>query len=414
MVKVCDAIMGSGKTSSVIAYINAHPEKRFLYITPYLPEAARIKGACPNADFVEPSDKIPEYNFSKATHTLALIAEGRNVVSTHQAAMYYTEDTIQQLKDKKYTIIIDEEVTILQKDNNISIGDINLMEDIGYIKMNNKNEYVLTDKAKGYNGMMMSHIMRLMSSRPLVFLGDKQKAESYYWIFSEKLFFALDDVIVLTYLFENSEMEAFLRMNNIPYKYIGIRRTKDGGYEFSDHQEYIPEYVSNLDNMVEIEMNERMNEIGKNRAALSMNWYKTNKDGNVDQLRKNLYNYFRCRSGSKSVLDRMCGTYRRYWGKIRAKGYWNSNVSFAQKATNEYRNRTVLAYPVNIFANGDIVTFYSEHGQKFDNDRYALATMVQWIWRSAIRDGKPIKLYVPSRRMRGLLTDWIKETKGAN
>ena len=65
MVRVCDAIMGSGKTSATIGYINAHPEKKFLYITPYLPEAERIKNNCPQADFVEPSDRIPEFLFSK-------------------------------------------------------------------------------------------------------------------------------------------------------------------------------------------------------------------------------------------------------------------------------------------------------------------------------------------------------------
>ena len=73
MVRVCDAIMGSGKTSATIGYINAHPEKKFLYITPYLPEAERIKNNCPQADFVEPSDRIPEFLFSKAMHTLGLI-----------------------------------------------------------------------------------------------------------------------------------------------------------------------------------------------------------------------------------------------------------------------------------------------------------------------------------------------------
>ena len=45
-----------------------------------------------------------------------------------------------------------------------------------------------------------------------------------------------------------------------------------------------------------------------------------------------------------------------------------------------------------------------------DQDGYALSEMLQWIWRSAIRDGKEINLYIPSKRMRTLLTDWIDET----
>jgi hypothetical protein len=33
--------------------------------------------------------------------------------------------------------------------------------------------------------------------------------------------------------------------------------------------------------------------------------------------------------------------------------------------------------------------------------------MIQWIWRSAIRDGEEVYLYIPSKRMRTLLTDWM-------
>ena len=40
----------------------------------------------------------------------------------------------------------------------------------------------------------------------------------------------------------------------------------------------------------------------------------------------------------------------------------------------------------------------------------ALSEMLQWVWRSAIRDDKPINLYIPSRRMRELLIDWINTT----
>jgi len=35
--------------------------------------------------------------------------------------------------------------------------------------------------------------------------------------------------------------------------------------------------------------------------------------------------------------------------------------------------------------------------------------MIQWIWRSAIRDGKEIWVYIPSRRMRELLKKWLLE-----
>ena len=42
-----------------------------------------------------------------------------------------------------------------------------------------------------------------------------------------------------------------------------------------------------------------------------------------------------------------------------------------------------------------------------EENEYALGEMIQWIWRSAIRDGKEIWIYVPSRRMRELLKQWL-------
>ena len=63
MVKVCDCIMGTGKTSASIAYMNEHKDQKYVFITPYLDEAARIKNGCPSLRFVEPSDKLKQYNF---------------------------------------------------------------------------------------------------------------------------------------------------------------------------------------------------------------------------------------------------------------------------------------------------------------------------------------------------------------
>lgn len=34
--------------------------------------------------------------------------------------------------------------------------------------------------------------------------------------------------------------------------------------------------------------------------------------------------------------------------------------------------------------------------------------MVQWIWRSRIRKGENINIYIPSIRMRKLLDAWMK------
>ena len=49
---------------------------------------------------------------------------------------------------------------------------------------------------------------------------------------------------------------------------------------------------------------------------------------------------------------------------------------------------------------------------KVFKDLYALSEMVQWIWRTRVRRGDSVHVYIPSKRMRGLLQAWL--TLGAS
>lgn len=65
-----------------------------------------------------------------------------------------------------------------------------------------------------------------------------------------------------------------------------------------------------------------------------------------------------------------------------------------------------MAYLVNVFMNPFEYNFFVAQGVQPDQDGYALSVMVQWLWRSAIREGKDIEVYIPSERMRDLLIAW--------
>ena len=43
-----------------------------------------------------------------------------------------------------------------------------------------------------------------------------------------------------------------------------------------------------------------------------------------------------------------------------------------------------------------------------DENLYALSCLIQWIFRSRIRDGEKIEVYIPNLRMRSLLIDWLE------
>lgn len=82
-------------------------------------------------------------------------------------------------------------------------------------------------------------------------------------------------------------------------------------------------------------------------------------------------------------------------------------LSCNTKATNQYSDRHLCLYMVNRFLQPQIADFYKKRGQPIDEDVFALSEMIQWIWRSAIRKGEPITVYIPSRRMRELFLDWL-------
>ena len=77
------------------------------------------------------------------------------------------------------------------------------------------------------------------------------------------------------------------------------------------------------------------------------------------------------------------------------------------RATNEYRDRTVVAYTINKYFNPVVKNFFTANGIEVDEDGFATSEMLQFIWRSGIRDGKHITIYIPSSRMRGLLQQWL-------
>ena len=52
--------------------------------------------------------------------------------------------------------------------------------------------------------------------------------------------------------------------------------------------------------------------------------------------------------------------------------------------------------------------FFISKRIEVNEDMFALSELLQWIWRSCIRDGQPINLYIPSKRMRTLLKDYLE------
>lgn len=405
MIKVCDAIMGTGKSSAAINYMNANPDRKFIYITPYLDEVKRVSDACSGLEMYEPK-RISRCSGSKTLHTAELIHDGKSIVTTHQAFRAYPRELLDDIRNLHYTLIIDENVDVLDSVE-IDPADMKMAVNSGLIT---KTEDGVYQKVGEYTGSAFSDLFRMLKNRDIIGVEKNESESFYYWHFPPDLITAFDDVFILTYLFEGQSLCYFLNMHSLPYQMIGIARTDDG-FVFSDTERYVPEYVKTLSDKLHILENEKMNDIGFERTDLSMSWFSKNKAGR-ETLRKNIANFFINITDSSSAT-RMWSTYAEYKYDLRGKGYSTGFVSFNTKATNQYRNKTALAYCVNLYMNVGQKLLYHHRGIEVNEDAYALSIMVQWIWRSAIRDGKDVYLYIPSSRMRTILQNWINNlTKG--
>lgn len=382
--------------------MNEHADQRFIYITPYLSESNRIKRSCPNLHFIEPSNKIKKFDFKKSLHTAALIKEGRNITTTHQAFKGYTPSVLEDIKARGYTLIIDENVDVLETFN-FHLSDLQMAVDAGYISEQNG---IYSIKNDHYDGHALADLFTLLRSRELIRISDSADNNLFYWALPPELITSFNDVFILTYMFEGQSLHHFLQIYRIPYTYIGIERTEDGGYRFGQCPGYVPDYVNHLGDKLHILDSAKLNGIGKDYHALSMNWFKNHED-DVQQLKRNVSNYYNNIWRDIPADRKLWGAYNGAYSQVKGKGYSKSFLTFNAKAMNNYRDKDCLVYIANLFMNVNEKKFYQMHGIEVDEDAYALSIMVQWIWRSAIRDGSEVYLYIPSRRMRELLINWI-------
>lgn len=405
VVKVCDAIMGSGKTSSTINLLKDNPEKHFIYITPYLTEVDRIVDAIP---WARQPEQEPRFKRSKLASVLDMIGKVDVIITTHAGYRMWTQEYIEKIRSYGYTLIMDETVNVLAKAS-IGSNDIEALHATGAIEKIDEDSYVATG-TYNYDGSSLDSVYSYFECNDVATTDDiSEGGNVYFWTMPRRAIDAFEEVYILTYMFEGQDLKYYLDLNSIPYKKIGISHDGDE-YRFCDEPDYVPPYVKSLGSKIHIHWDKKLNSIGDSRRALSKNWFERSSE-NTEDCKNNLYNYMRNVMNAKKA-DIMWSTYKQFEKKLRGNGFKNNFVAFNIRATNQYKDRTVLGYCVNIYQNPAIMKYYNRHGIDFDQDKYALSTMVQWVWRSAIRDGNDIWLYVPSRRMRMLFTEWIESLSG--
>lgn len=392
-ITVVDARMGRGKSSAAIRYMNQHKgSKRFLYITPYLDEVDRI---CEQCDF----DQSDSDYMSKSTELKVHMRNGKNVAATHSLFYLMDKEALEIIKANHYSLIIDESIQVVER-LNITDKDFELI----LTQLTEENDDgVLQWKDAEYDG-------RFCDYKGIADTGSLRRLDSALLnVMNPDMLRAFDEVFMLTYLFDGQYQKAYLDYFGFDYHIVGIEQD-NRGFFFSDAPDAPPKI--DYKRLINIVDSRSMNKVGDGKFALSKSWFSRRgyDHRDIKSLRSNLKKYFQSipsgdantrlwtsfKDDQYKLIDRKTGRFR------------NNFLQVSARATNDFRNRTDIAYIANRFVDPNLTKFFLTKNITINTEYFALSEMLQWIWRSAIRDNKPINIYIPSSRMRELFIGWIE------
>lgn len=432
--------MGRGKSTWLIEHINLHPERRFLIVVPTVNDQRDREGNiiheseatryCKqiNAEVFEPQ-AAP----TKTESLRRAIVHRRNIVTSHALIQKIDTITMDLLSKSDYDLIIDESLSVIcdyqklnpnpKKSKKSRKDDIKALIKDKWILPDQNGVFVWNDKKDKdyfdgkYSGTWLS-VKNLCQMQSLMWLPKTDGSFSddvIIWRFPVRFFQLFENSYIATYLWNGSYQKMYFDMFGVSYTHtmlsdVGKLIPYDAQKELSARER--------LYNLMDI-YDGKLNDIGQStkadRSPFSKNWYEKNakisRRGNISPyfllLKANTENFFRHKAQSPAAAN-MYTTYKDYQKFIKGARYTKGYVPLNARGSNEWRHKTVLAYLVNRFPDIEIKHFFEGNNIKVNQDLFAVSEFLQWIFRSAIRDGKRIRLYIPSERMRTLLYKWSR------
>jgi hypothetical protein len=451
-VKVIDGICGSGKTTKTFDLINElstpsrysqRPDPKFIFVTPFLMECHRVAGSIPkdipveHADDYEgldhsgksekaedinleqrrgedrsvvfrenkPTDREfilpPKLEGSRLNGIYEAIYNYQDIVITHNAFKRFTKELIDLIASREsYILIVDEapavfeiaqpigkeELTTNDLKNLITYGNVILGDD-NLLSWQETEEIQHWDAFALHKKQMEEERLVLYSEEGRLTLFTRQHPQ---------IFKAVTETHVLTYLFNGSICKAYMDLYEIPYQVQHLQRNHGGPVNY---RELIQLYNPRA---------QRAWALGE--FSLSSSWYNRN-FSEMEFLKTALSNFFNNNRGIESdgrLWTVVQGQNKRNVRALEGAGYVKRFLAVNARATNVYRNVKAVAYLANIFLMPPIKNYFQAQGVEMDQDSYATGEMIQWIFRSAIRDDQPIHAFIPSPRMNRLLGEWME------
>jgi len=395
-VTIIDRPCGTGKTTELLRSFKS--DQRYLVVVPLLSEVRRViedAVVC----FVEP--RAGDESDTKAEHLDVLLQQGLNVVTTHKLfTEIATADTLGLLDN--YHIIIDEVLDVVQTvpgKTPLSFDEFYLNG--GYAVEGDDGLVIPTEKwdqrYELVSDTLDSRLYRMAKAKTLYRVDKK----FFLRALPASLFKAGRSLTVYTYMAEGSLMLAYLKKLGIAFHHE--RYADEEAFRASARKLIDLRSIPGLDRK----------EFSFTYTGQTQSMGKTLQEKVANAL-KNL----RQRSLRGVDLDQVIitcakpnwqkdGTHPKPTGFAKGSrmfgAHWLPNTT---RGTNDYVHASVCIYLYDQHINPCIRRWLGM--DEVANDQFALAELIQWVYRSRVRRGQPITLYMPSKRMRGLLLTWLR------
>lgn len=416
-IQVVDAICGKGKTQwaiqNLIDNYKNHKDK-FIYVTPFLDEIDRVFDRCkqeniyvyiPKCKQDENTNKL----LSKSKDVYKAMQDGKNILMTHKLFEYITIDWCEEIERQNYDLYLDEVPNIFCH-NTLSSKDWNLLlskniitlgtylKDCKYQEVDWLDTDYINSKDKT-KGLYENFINKCVFGQVL------KKGNLYIYALPMHIFFMVRRCYILTYMFEGQYLAGLLKLYAIPYTLKSIYKPNSKyfliPYNIQDTIKEFKEIYTKI-HLYEGSLNSK----DKREFALTYTYLNNKVKGNeIKQLKANILNYVTniCPCKSENTLWTTLKDKKEF---LKGKGYTKGFLPLNARSTNKYKDRTVLIYLYNKYINPIYEDLFNAIGghrgvrSQLDEELYALSELVQWMFRSAIREKKDVYLYLPSYRMR--------------
>lgn len=391
LVTVIDAMCGAGKSEYAIGMLRDNPYKKFVYITPYRDEIERVLSSVEKSSVSEftftPKLCGHEYG-NKLDNFKKLLTRGNNIVATHALFYLMDEEVLELLLSQNYTLILDEVMNVVEPIN-LTVSDTKNVLNT-YVTVDDKEKVTWLDDE--YTGKFEQ--LMYIAKRGQLYYCDGQ---FFMWIFPVEIFTAFENIFICTYMFDDQIQRYYYMVNKVEYKKVSIKDGKLIPYEMQ---------TSNIDKIHILD--HKINLVGEGRFALSKAWFEKKKNTTVKVLKKNMLNYKKHIAKFNSD-DIIWTTFKDFEKDLRGDGYAKGFLSSNARAINKFSDRHFIMYCVNKFLNPYTKKYFSNRECPVNEENYAVSEMLQFIYRSAVRNGEDVYCYIPSKRMRELLIKFIDD-----